>query len=91
MLKYLALFLFIASAIGCRNVSEVVRIGPNLYTINATSPYVSPKAKTTMLQEAARFAEERGKVAEKVSLKEEHPAVGTGGYYEYQFRLVDED
>ncbi len=75
--------------VGCRSVSEVVRIGPNLYTVNASSAYVESKTKTTMLQKANEFAELRGKVAEKVSLKEEHPEVGTGGYYEYQFRLVD--
>ena len=71
--------------------SEVVRMGPNLYIISGSTALNSSKVKTEMFTKANKFAAERGKIAEKVSLREEHPEIGAGGQYEYQFRLVDDE
>ena len=85
----MTLCLLTIAIIGCKSVSEVVRIGPNLYTINASSAYTESQTKTSMLQKANEFAKDKGKVAEKVSLNEEQVVITNILLLELQFRLVD--
>lgn len=85
-----ALLLAVAFAFvtGC-TTSEVQQIGENLYLVAASSAFNDSAKKIEIIQIANEFAAAKGKIAEKVSLKEEHPSVGMGGQFEYQFRMVD--
>ena len=75
---------------GC-STTEVQAIGNNTYTISASSPFNGTGKKADIIRKANEFAATKGKVAESISLNESHPSVGFGGFFEYQFRLVDKE
>lgn len=86
----LAASIILLLAISCRS-PEITPISGNTYLISASSAFNGTSKKDLIIREANKFAQSKGKVAVAISLKESHPAVGLGGQFEYQFKLVDPD
>lgn len=87
-MKNLALVMATLFVAGCAS-PRVTPIGNDVFIISSSSAFNGTSKKTEIIEEANKFAASRGKVAVAVSLKESHPAVGLGGQFEYQFKLVD--
>ena len=74
----------------CRS-PQIVAISGDTYLISAYSAFNGTSKKYLIIKEANKFAEDKGKIAVAVSLKETHPSAGFGGHFEYQFKTVDPD
>jgi len=90
MKKFIILGMTLFLISGC-STTEVQPLGKNTYTISASSPFNGTGKKADIIRKANEFAASKNKVAEAISLKESHPSVGFGGFFEYQFRLVDKE
>ena len=77
---------------GCQSPG-VVQTGPDTYMLassNAADTFGNTsKMKSEVIQDANRFAESKGKVAERISSEENRPPVGGFPSYEYHFRLIE--
>ena len=87
-MTFLGMVITIVFLAGC-SIPRVTPIGNDVYIISSSSAFNGTSKKTEIIEEANRFAASKGKQAVQVSLKESHPAVGFGGQFEYQFKLVD--
>jgi hypothetical protein len=70
-------------------IKDVISTGEDTYVISASSLFNGTARKDEIIRVANDFAKSKGKIAVQISLKETHPAVGAGGQFEYQFRVVD--
>ena len=76
--------------VGC-SPPEIVPVSGNVYLITARTPGEGMGTKAEIFRMANEFADKKGKVAVPVTYNEWHPNIGTGGRFEYQFKLVDKD
>ena len=92
-LRFFALMLASITLVGCGG-SGVLQVSPDTYLISRTSAAGAFASKAGMMksviEEANKFSESKGKITIPISSNFSRPEVGFPTF-EYQFRVVDKD